>query len=73
MQGTLFFNVASIIEVKRPPVILLENVKNLKSHDQGRTFQVIRETLEDELNYKVFHKVIDAARITSRNIAKESI
>jgi DNA (cytosine-5)-methyltransferase 1 len=59
-QGTLFFNIASILEVKRPPVALLENVKNLKSHDKGRTWQTIKETLED-LDYVVFHKVIDAA------------
>jgi DNA (cytosine-5)-methyltransferase 1 len=59
-QGTLFFNVATIIQVKRPPIVLLENVKNLKSHDQGRTWAVIKETLE-ELEYTVFHKVIDAA------------
>lgn len=58
-QGTLFFNVASIIEVKRPPIVLLENVKNLQSHDGGNTWRVIRETLE-ELDYKVFSKVIDA-------------
>jgi DNA (cytosine-5)-methyltransferase 1 len=59
IQGTLFFNVASIIEVKRPPIVLLENVKNLQSHDGGNTWRVIRETLE-ELDYKVFSKVIDA-------------
>ena len=59
-QGTLFFNVASIIEVKRPPVVLLENVKNLQSHDKGRTWKTIRETLE-ELRYWLFDKVIDAA------------
>jgi DNA (cytosine-5)-methyltransferase 1 len=59
-QGTLFFNVASIIEVKRPPIALLENVKNLQSHDKGRTWTTIKETLE-ELNYVVFDKVIDAA------------
>jgi len=59
-QGTLFFTVATIIEVKRPPVVLLENVKNLLSHDQGRTWQVIKGTLED-MEYSVFHKVIDAA------------
>jgi DNA (cytosine-5)-methyltransferase 1 len=58
-QGTLFFNVASIIEVKRPPIVLLENVKNLQSHDSGKTWRVIRQTLE-ELDYKVFSKVIDA-------------
>jgi len=59
IQGTLFFNVASIIEIKRPPIVLLENVKNLQSHDGGNTWRVIRETLE-ELDYKVFSKVIDA-------------
>jgi DNA (cytosine-5)-methyltransferase 1 len=59
-QGTLFFNVASIIEVKRPPIALLENVKNLQSHDKGRTWSTIRETLE-ELRYSVFDEVIDAA------------
>jgi len=59
-QGTLFFQVATIAEVKRPPALLLENVKNLLSHDQGKTWKVIRSTLE-ELGYSVFHKVIDAA------------
>lgn len=61
IQGTLFFNIASIIEVKRPPIVLLENVKNLKSHDGGRTWQLINETLES-LEYKIFSKVIDASR-----------
>jgi len=51
-QGTLFFDVAKIIEVKKPSAFLLENVKNLKSHDKGRTFQVIKEAL-DELGYWV--------------------
>ena len=51
-QGTLFFDVARIIEVKRPAAFLLENVKNLKSHDKGRTFKVIMEAL-DELGYHV--------------------
>lgn len=51
-QGTLFFDVAKIIEVKRPAAFLLENVKNLKSHDKGRTFKVILESL-DELGYWV--------------------
>ena len=59
-QGTLFFNIASILEVKRPPAALLENVKNLKSHDKGRTWTTIKETLED-LDYVVFSEVIDAA------------
>jgi DNA (cytosine-5)-methyltransferase 1 len=59
-QGTLFFHIARIAEVKRPPVMMLENVKNLLSHDKGRTWLVIRSALE-ELEYVVFHKIIDAA------------
>ena len=51
-QGTLFFDVARIIEVKQPAAFVLENVKNLKSHDKGNTFKVIAETL-DELGYWV--------------------
>lgn len=51
-QGTLFFDVARIIAAKKPPVFLLENVKNLKSHDKGKTFRVICEAL-DELGYEV--------------------
>jgi DNA (cytosine-5)-methyltransferase 1 len=59
-QGTLFFRLAEIIEAKRPAAILLENVKNLRSHDRGRTWRVVRETLE-ELDYWVFSEVIDAS------------
>jgi DNA (cytosine-5)-methyltransferase 1 len=59
-QGNLFFQLATIIKVKRPPVLFLENVKNLKSHDKGRTWTVIRETLE-ELDYWIFAEVLDAA------------
>lgn len=49
-QGTLFFDVARVLAAKRPSAFVLENVKNLKSHDKGRTFKVIVETLE-ELGY----------------------
>ena len=59
-QGTLFFDVARIIEHHRPRVFLLENVKNLVNHDKGRTFRVIRQTLTQELGYNVHWKVIDA-------------
>jgi DNA (cytosine-5)-methyltransferase 1 len=59
-QGTLFFHLATIIDAKRPPVLLLENVKNLRSHEKGRTWEVVRSTLET-MNYKVFAEVIDAA------------
>lgn len=60
-QGTLFFDVARIIAVKRPTAFLLENVKNLKSHDKGRTFKVITETL-DELGYFVSDMIHPAGR-----------
>ncbi|MDD9885930.1 MAG: DNA (cytosine-5-)-methyltransferase [Gammaproteobacteria bacterium] len=58
-QGTLFFDVARIIAAKKPRAFLLENVKNLVSHDKGRTFRVILQTLRDELGYDVHCKVID--------------
>lgn len=57
-QGTLFFDVCRILKEKRPKAFLLENVKNLLSHDGGRTFKVILEALE-ELNYEVFYQVLD--------------
>lgn len=59
-QGTLFFHIANIADVKRPPVMILENVKNLLSHDKGRTWRVIESTL-DELDYRVVKDIIDAA------------
>lgn len=59
-QGTLFFDVERLIAEKRPKAFLLENVKNLQSHDKGKTFKVIRETLEDKLGYHIHWKVIDA-------------
>ena len=59
-QGTLFFDVARILEYHRPRAFLLENVKNLLHHDKGRTFEVIMRTLEDDLSYRVTHRVIDA-------------
>lgn len=59
-QGTLFFEVVRILRESRPRAFLLENVKNLLGHDQGRTFEVIRQTLQGELGYTVSHKVLDA-------------
>ncbi|OGB90600.1 DNA (cytosine-5-)-methyltransferase [candidate division WOR-1 bacterium RIFCSPHIGHO2_01_FULL_53_15] len=58
-QGNLFFEVARIIKEKSPRAFLLENVKNLKSHDQGKTYKVIKSTLDD-LGYYVFDNIIDA-------------
>lgn len=57
-QGTLFFDVARIIDFKKPSVFMLENVKNLISHDKGKTFKVITETLK-ELGYSIHYKVLD--------------
>lgn len=57
-RGTLFFDVAEIIKTHRPKAVFLENVKNLKSHDDGKTYGVIRNILENELGYKVFDCVM---------------
>jgi DNA (cytosine-5)-methyltransferase 1 len=58
-QGNLFFTICDIVREKRPPILLLENVKNLRSHDKGNTWRIIRQSL-DELGYRVFFQVIDA-------------
>ncbi|MEP0153558.1 MAG: DNA (cytosine-5-)-methyltransferase [Pseudophaeobacter sp.] len=58
-QGTLFFDVVRILKHHRPVAFMLENVKNLKSHDKGRTFEVIINAL-NELGYTVSQQVIDA-------------
>lgn len=57
-QGTLFFDVCRILKEQRPKAFMLENVKNLRSHDRGRTFKVIQESL-DELGYEVFFDILD--------------
>lgn len=66
-QGTLFFDVARIIEAKQPSAFLLENVKNLISHDKGRTFDVIKRTLTEELGYHIHYRVIDGAHFTPQH------
>ncbi len=58
-QGTLFFDVARIIATKRPKAFMLENVKNLASHNGGETFRIVLQTLRDELGYDVHYKIID--------------
>ncbi|MDP9052811.1 MAG: DNA (cytosine-5-)-methyltransferase [Acidobacteriota bacterium] len=65
-QGTLFFDVARILEARRPRAFLLENVKNLLSHDGKRTFAVIRSTLE-ELGYQVEARVINGKHFVPQN------
>jgi DNA (cytosine-5)-methyltransferase 1 len=60
-QGNLFFEIESILRHHRPAAFLLENVKHLQRHDGGRTFQVIRRTLEKELGYTIDFRVISSA------------
>lgn len=59
-QGTLFFDTAQIIAHHRPAAFVLENVKNLESHDQGRTFATIMNVLRNELGYHVQHRVLSS-------------
>ena len=59
-RGTLFFNIANIIREKKPKAIFLENVRGLLNHDSGKTFEVIKNTI-DELGYSLHFKVIKAS------------
>lgn len=59
-QGTLFFDLAKLIKAHQPKAFLLENVKNLRSHDGGNTFKVILKILKDDLKYEVGYRVLDA-------------
>lgn len=61
-QGTLFFDVMRIVDSRKPKVVFLENVRNLERHDKGRTFQTIRETIENS-GYKFYYKVIDSSSV----------
>ena len=58
-RGTLFFDIVRIVSYHKPKIIFLENVKNLKAHNGGATFEVISNTL-DSLNYNIYHKVLNA-------------
>jgi len=65
-QGTLFFDVVRIINEKRPKAFMLENVKNLRSHDKGNTWRIIMETL-NELDYTVFSSVLDGSQFVPQH------
>lgn len=58
-RGNLFFRIAEILEERKPTAFLLENVKNLKGHDKGKTFKIIKETLE-KLGYHIKSKVLNS-------------
>lgn len=60
-RGTLFFEIAKILKEKRPQAFLLENVKQLRSHDKGRTLETILKVLREDLNYTVYYDVLRAA------------
>jgi DNA (cytosine-5)-methyltransferase 1 len=66
-QGTLFFDVARIIARKRPRAFLLENVKNLQSHDRKRTFEVIHRVLTKDLGYHVHVRIVDGAHFVPQH------
>ena len=65
-RGTLFFRIAEIIKDKidrgyKPTAVILENVKALRTHDQGRTFATIKRILEEDLGYKVYDDILNSA------------
>jgi DNA (cytosine-5)-methyltransferase 1 len=60
-RGNLFFNIAEILEAKKPKAFFLENVRGLVTHDDGNTFKIIRNILEDELGYSFYFKVVHAS------------
>lgn len=66
-QGNLFFSIADILDYHQPPAFVLENVKHLVRHDQGRTFQIIHDTLTNALGYQVYWKVIDAQSVVPQH------
>lgn len=66
-QGNLFFSIAEIIECHQPAAFVLENVKNLQSHDGGRTFKIIYDTLTDALGYDVHAEIIDARSVVPQH------
>jgi DNA (cytosine-5)-methyltransferase 1 len=59
-RGTLFFDIAEIIRIKKPKAIFLENVRHLYKHDNGRTFALIQKILTEELGYKIDHQIVKA-------------
>jgi len=66
-QGTLFFEIERIIKDKRPKAFMLENVKNLLSHNKGSTFKTIRRVLENDLHYRVYYGLIDAKLVVPQH------
>jgi DNA (cytosine-5)-methyltransferase 1 len=66
-QGNLFFSIADILDYHKPPAFVLENVKHLVRHDQGRTFKIIHDTLTEALGYQVYWKIINAQSVVPQH------
>lgn len=66
-QGNLFFSIADILDFHRPAAFVLENVKNLKGHDGGKTFDIIHRTLTEALGYTIYYKIIDAQSVVPQH------
>ena len=60
-RGTLFFDVIRIAEYHKPKILFLENVGNLKNHDKGRTFKIIKNTLRS-IGYNVYYDILNASK-----------
>jgi DNA (cytosine-5)-methyltransferase 1 len=60
-RGTLFFNIAEILRVKKPKAFFIENVRGLLNHDGGKTFEVIKNTIEKDLGYSFYYKIVKAS------------
>jgi DNA (cytosine-5)-methyltransferase 1 len=60
-RGTLFYDIARIIKEKKPAAFFIENVRNLLTHDNGKTFDTIKKVIEEELNYSFYYKIVKAS------------
>ncbi len=60
-RGTLFFNIAEILRIKKPKAFFIENVRGLLNHDGGKTFEVIKNTIEKDLGYSFYYKIVKAS------------
>lgn len=60
-RGTLFYDIAEIIRAKKPKAFFLENVRHLYKHDNGKTFEVIKRTLTEDLGYSLYHNIVKAS------------
>lgn len=67
VQGTMFFEIYRILKEKKPRSFFLENVRYIKSHDQGKTFRIIMQALSEDLGYTVFHSVIDSRKLVPQH------